>query len=116
MKNKTTITALIFSSMIIAIAVLFLSGCGIGTRDTLPEPALTVSSTEIVAEPMLVLPTETPVVQKEEISISPLDIEALRARDYPASELTIEEMLDPGTNYQRFIASYISDGSGSTGC
>ncbi len=40
-----------------------------------------------------------------------MDIEALRARDYPASDLTIEETLDPGSNYQRFIASYISDGS-----
>ena len=49
--------------------------------------------------------------QKEEIPVSPMDIEALRAREYPASDLTIEETLDPGANYQRFIASYISDGS-----
>lgn len=45
-----------------------------------------------------------------EIFNTPLAIEALRARDYPASELTIEQTLDPGANYQRYIAYYLSDG------
>jgi dipeptidyl aminopeptidase/acylaminoacyl peptidase len=40
-----------------------------------------------------------------------MDIVALRARDYPSSELIIEETFDAGPNYQRFIASYMSDGS-----
>ncbi len=41
---------------------------------------------------------------------SPMSIESLRTRDYPASEIVIEETLEPGSNYKRFIASYMSDG------
>ena len=41
----------------------------------------------------------------------PLMIEVMRRRDYPGSELTIEETLPPGENYDRFIASYLSDGN-----
>jgi len=40
----------------------------------------------------------------------PMFIESLRARDYPTSEIIIEETLERGSNYERFIASYKSDG------
>lgn len=40
----------------------------------------------------------------------PLNIQAMRARSYPGSELVIEQVLDPGSNYTRAIASYQSDG------
>lgn len=40
----------------------------------------------------------------------PLSIEALRQGEYPGSEIIIEQTLNPGTNYQRFIASYKSEG------
>ena len=46
----------------------------------------------------------------DETSSSPMAIETLRARDYPTSEIVVEETLEPGLNYQRFIASYMSDG------
>ena len=46
----------------------------------------------------------------DETSSSPLYIESLRIRDYPASEIVVEETIEPGSNYQRFIASYMSDG------
>jgi fermentation-respiration switch protein FrsA (DUF1100 family) len=46
----------------------------------------------------------------DEISSSAMYIESLRSRDYPASEIIIEETLESGSNYQRFIASYMSDG------
>ncbi|MEX2161580.1 MAG: alpha/beta fold hydrolase [Anaerolineales bacterium] len=39
-----------------------------------------------------------------------LSIEYLRSRDYPASDLVIEDTLDVGPNYYRYIASYMSDG------
>jgi len=102
-----------FSNMLIVItlAALFLGGCGVITQDSLPEPALVVISTETLAEPVNIMPSATVEAQKDGIQISPMDIEALRARDYPASDLTIEETLDAGSNYQRFIASYISDGN-----
>lgn len=37
-------------------------------------------------------------------------IESLKKRDYPSSDIKIEETLKPGINYQRYIASYQSDG------
>ena len=37
-------------------------------------------------------------------------IEVMRQQDYPGSEITIEQTLDPGVNYSRYIASYQSEG------
>ncbi|MCC7165562.1 MAG: alpha/beta fold hydrolase [Anaerolineae bacterium] len=52
--------------------------------------------------PTLFAPSPTPA--------SPLAIESLRAREYPGSEIVIEQTLAPGSNYQRYIASHFSDG------
>lgn len=43
-------------------------------------------------------------------NVHPLSIEALRKGSYPGSELVIEQTLDPGSNYQRYIVSYKSEG------
>jgi len=40
----------------------------------------------------------------------PLQIDALRARAYPGSDIVIEAVLDPGVNYSRYYVSYLSDG------
>lgn len=40
----------------------------------------------------------------------PLQIDAMRARDYPGSDIVIEQVLDPGGNYNRYYVSYLSDG------
>ena len=37
-------------------------------------------------------------------------IQAQRQKQYPGSEISIEETLDRGVNYSRYIASYLSDG------
>ena len=37
-------------------------------------------------------------------------VEVMRRGDYPGSELIIEQTLDPGDNYDRYIASYLSEG------
>lgn len=42
--------------------------------------------------------------------LNPLAIDAMRQRDYPGSDLKIEQTLSPGANYRRYIASYRSDG------
>jgi dipeptidyl aminopeptidase/acylaminoacyl peptidase len=39
-----------------------------------------------------------------------MSIEAMRQGSYPGSEITIEQELDPGVNYRRFYASYLSEG------
>lgn len=40
-----------------------------------------------------------------------LSIAALRQGNYPGSNVVIEETLSPGSNYKRYIASYMSEGS-----
>lgn len=42
--------------------------------------------------------------------LNPLSIEYLRQRSYPGSEIKIERTLEPGSGYNRYIASYTSDG------
>jgi dipeptidyl aminopeptidase/acylaminoacyl peptidase len=57
---------------------------------------------QIETKSLLSTPTPDPAVS--------LYIESLKNRNYPASDIKIEETLTPGVNYQRYIASYQSDG------
>lgn len=41
----------------------------------------------------------------------PLSIEYMRKQTYPGSDIVIEQILSPGSNYNRYVASYISDGN-----
>lgn len=75
------------------------------------NPSLPAASTEILPTATLAatvtdgqtsLPTPT--------SLHPFSIEAMRARDYPGSDITVEEVLEPGSNYQRYVVSYQSEG------
>lgn len=43
-------------------------------------------------------------------TINPLSIQALRNGEYPGSDIVIEQRLTPGSNYDRYIASYKSEG------
>ena len=45
-----------------------------------------------------------------EKQLHPLSIEALGKGDYPGSDIVIEQTLTSGSNYQRYIASYKSEG------
>ncbi len=40
----------------------------------------------------------------------PLQIDAMRAHEYPGSDVVIESVLDPGVNYSRYYVSYLSEG------
>lgn len=53
-------------------------------------------------------PTHTP--QPTPTPQNPLMIQVERAREYPGSQVKIEQTLAPGSNYNRYIASYLSDG------
>ena len=66
-----------------------------------PTPPPTATATPTPTD----TPTPTPTPEH------PLMIEVMRRRDYPGSELIVEETLEPGENYDRFIASYLSDGN-----
>ncbi len=56
--------------------------------------------------------TENLSPENESIILPPysLTIEALRKGEYPGSEITIEETLPPGSNYDRYRTSYQSEG------
>lgn len=72
-----------------------------------PQLALTAvpSVTHTPTQASSPTPSLTPTPQ-----LHPLSIDYLRSREYPATELVIEQVLDNGPNYFRYIASYFSDG------
>jgi dipeptidyl aminopeptidase/acylaminoacyl peptidase len=41
---------------------------------------------------------------------NPLSIEYMRKQSYPGSDIIVEQTLDSGSNYQRYLVSYKSDG------
>jgi len=45
-----------------------------------------------------------------EENLHPLSIEYMRQQTYPGSEITVEQTLPSGSNYNQYIASYKSDG------
>jgi uncharacterized protein len=49
-------------------------------------------------------------VQQTSVVLNPLSIQAMRVRNYPGSDITIEQTLTPAANYNKYIASYKSDG------
>ncbi|MHB0874517.1 MAG: alpha/beta hydrolase family protein [Anaerolineae bacterium] len=66
------------------------------------SPTSTGTATPTVTATSTATPTPTP--------LAPMSIEAMRQGDYPGSRITIEEELEPGANYRRYIASYLSEG------
>jgi uncharacterized protein len=73
-------------------------------------PAATSAPTAVataVPQPTAVPPTATPAPTA---TPHPLSIATLRAGDYPGSEITVEQVLPPGSNYSRQMVSYRSEG------
>lgn len=54
--------------------------------------------------------TATPAAARWSTDPHPLQIEVMRQQAYPGSPLTVEQTLEPGSNYSRTIVSYRSDG------
>jgi len=68
-----------------------------------PAPARSATGPTAVGLP-------SPTAAATQPTLSPLAIDAMRQRDYPGSDLAIAQTLAPGSNYQRYVASYQSDG------
>lgn len=52
-----------------------------------------------------------PTVQKNtKKDLHPLSIEYMRGQTYPGSDIVTEQVLPPGSNYNRYVTSYKSDG------
>lgn len=47
---------------------------------------------------------------QQQTETHPLQIAEMRKKEYPGSEITIEEELNPGSNYRQYLASYKSEG------
>jgi len=55
-------------------------------------------------------PTATPTSRVPVGDLHPLTIEWARGQSYPGSAITIEEVLAPGANYNRYLTAYRSEG------
>jgi len=84
-------------------------------RPTLtPTPEVTPTATPsptLTPTPIPPSPTPNPTPTATPTPPHQLSIEYLRQQDYPGKGLTIERELEPGSNYDRYIASYLSEGS-----
>ncbi|MCJ7738127.1 MAG: alpha/beta fold hydrolase [Anaerolineae bacterium] len=77
---------------------------------SMPTPSVaptTVPTATFTPDPT---PTATPTDTPTPIPTHPLMIDVMREQIYPGSELVIEEILAPGSNYDRTIVSYLSEG------
>ena len=80
-----------------------------------PQPTVTPTATQTASPTPTSTATATPTATLTPTStptpLHPLMIESMRRQSYPGSEITIEETLEPGANYDRYIASYLSEGN-----
>jgi dipeptidyl aminopeptidase/acylaminoacyl peptidase len=73
----------------------------------------TATSTATATRTPTVTPTIAPtatVTLTPSPTLHPMDIRSQRQRSYPGSEIVITETLEPGPNYNRYIAYYLSEG------
>jgi fermentation-respiration switch protein FrsA (DUF1100 family) len=77
--------------------------------NTIPPTILPLSTFTPTASPTAT-PTNTPTPSPTATPLNPLMIESLRAAEYPGSDLVIENTLTPGSNYNRYLTSYLSEG------
>jgi dipeptidyl aminopeptidase/acylaminoacyl peptidase len=106
--------------VLLTLALFLLVSCGGVEATPLPTvpavPTATATPTSVpTATPTWTLsptvtPTPMPTPTLTPTPMHPLTIEAMRRRTYPGSEIVIEETLTPGSNYDRAIASYRSEG------
>ena len=112
MKKPNLITIYSIPILVLTSGLITLSSCQLNTSsNALLEPSVTIA-TEIPAETSIPVPQNSGVNQSTvNEPLPPLYIDALREREYPASQITIEQTLDGKENFQRYIASYQSDGN-----
>ncbi|HEX9923960.1 MAG TPA: alpha/beta fold hydrolase [Anaerolineae bacterium] len=110
---------------IIMVGLFFLMACrsdpvAEAPSVALPEPTRTVElvvftvATGTAAPPTsppTPQPTATPTASltPTPTPLHPLMVGFMRQESYPGSEVTIEETLEPGPNYDRYVASYLSE-------
>jgi uncharacterized protein len=90
----------------VLLILMVTNACETSDPSTLPNrPAIFGQSSSSTTDTALhVLPPAAAESQH------PLQINAMRALQYPGSDIVIEAVLDPGVNYSRYYVSYLSDG------
>lgn len=89
-------------SIVLAVALALCACSGAVEPATISEPTSAATAT---AASVTIAPS-TPTPQP----LNPLTITSMRQQQYPGSDIAIEQTLAPGSNYSRYIVSYISDG------
>jgi len=98
-----------YLSCIIVLSFL-LTSCGLNPASS-TTPTIVPSSTAAPLPTLIPTQTFTPTPIPTATPIpNPLEINAMRAREYPGSDIVIEQTLDPGVNYNRYYVSYQSEG------
>lgn len=105
-----------FPIVVLVFLLILLSACDSGKNQTplptiSPSPEITFTKTNsLIVSPTPSIPIQPTRTSTPAPDLFPISIEAMRVRDYPGSPLTFEETLPLGTNYSRYIVSYLSDG------
>lgn len=86
------------------------------TVPALMTPTVTPTFTPTATPTYTPIPTQIiaptpPALDLTAAEMHPLMIESMRQQRYPGSEIVIEEILAPGVNYSRYLASYQSEGN-----
>ena len=105
--KKTLTTAMLL--------VLLLTACTAAPPEAAePQPSVTIplvpTETRIPSSTPSIIPSPSNTATATPLPAHPLSIEYLRQQDYPASEIVVEEVLEPGSNYFRYYVSYQSEG------
>src|SRR5690242_8188605 len=103
--RKTKLYWFVMSTLLVLNACSANNSIPLSTPVTLPSSTATSSPTPLPTE----TPTSTPLPTATPF-LHPLQIEAMRAQDYPGSDIVVEQVLDPGVNYNRYYVSYLSEG------
>src|SRR4030095_7592772 len=82
--------------------LLLPNACETSDPSTLPRRPISSSASDVALHVL-------PAANTTSASL-PLQIDAMRARQYPGSDIVIEQTLDPGLNYSRYYVSYLSEG------
>jgi dipeptidyl aminopeptidase/acylaminoacyl peptidase len=108
-------------AVILLVLAFLLSGCNQKASLDAPTPQAALSATPalLITTPLSsstptptltsILPTPSATLTPTPV-LDPMSIPAMRLGTYPGSEITIEKELDPGSNYRRYYASYLSEG------
>ena len=79
-----------------------------------PSPSATATPTPTRAPTLTPSPTaaatDTPIPTLTPTPLHPMDVRYMRQQSYPGSDLLIKQTLGPGANYDRYVASYESEG------